>query len=343
MLTNEDCKIVWFLGAGTSASSGIPPAAGLVHQWIPQLYELEVGPSEPMPNGWPATRFANYSDSNPAAVYAQLMGELFPTPRQRQEEIERATSGREPGIGYALLASLAADEVLGPRANVFVTTNFDDLIAEAMYLTTKKKPLVVGHDNLSGFIRRSNHRPLVVKLHGDALLAPLNTAEETATIDERLAEKVSPLFSDCALIVLGYGGNDESIAQLLSSVPPDGFPLGIYWLSRRAPIGPVWSALAGRRDVFAVTSPDFDDLLLQLRDSLEIDLADGSRWTELFEGYAASLSRSASQAKSEGSTDRSDRADRTKRAVEAVLLSRQASELRESDPAEARNRYERAI
>ena len=47
-------------------------------------------------------------------------------------------------------------------------TNFDDMVADALYLYTQKKPLVMVHESLASFVDTGRTRPTVLKLHGDA-------------------------------------------------------------------------------------------------------------------------------------------------------------------------------
>jgi hypothetical protein len=85
-----------------------------------------------------------------------------------------------------------AHEEYGERTNIVVTTNFDDLMADSLYLLTKKKPPVVVHESLAPYVRPSRSRPLIVKLHDDARLAPRNTPDETANLDEELRVESPP-------------------------------------------------------------------------------------------------------------------------------------------------------
>jgi len=41
-----------------------------------------------------------------------------------------------------------------------ITTNFDNLIADALAIYTRALPLVCGHESLTGFIRPNLQRPL---------------------------------------------------------------------------------------------------------------------------------------------------------------------------------------
>jgi hypothetical protein len=222
MLDQPDCKLVWFFGAGCSISSGIPGAADLVDRWLPRLKVRETRSDENW-RAWAATRFADYDADDTGQLYGNVIDELFPLPYERQQEVERITSDRDPAIGYALFSVLATHEEYGPRSNIVLTTNFDDLIADSLYLLTRKKPLVVAHESLAVFARASRNRPLVIKVHGDARLAPMNTILETNELDSVLAARVTSLLNGCALIFCGYAGNDLSVSKLLAEHPPTVF------------------------------------------------------------------------------------------------------------------------
>ena len=169
LLSQPDCKVVWFIGAGCSISSGIPGAAALVTHWLPRLKARDTDSSEGWEE-WAKEKFPDFDPSDAGLVYGQVMNELFPLPHDRQLEVERITSGKDPAVGYALFAMLAAHSEYGPKANVVLTTNFDDLVADSLYLLTRSKPLVVGHESLASFARASRRRPLVVKVHGLSLI-----------------------------------------------------------------------------------------------------------------------------------------------------------------------------
>lgn len=129
---HEDCGLVWFLGAGCSVSSGIPTAAGLVRQWLPQLKARETG-SEERWEPWAEGQFPGFAEAA-GSFYGAVMDRLFPLQNERQREIERLTAEKDPGIGYALLALLMCHEKFCPQTNVVLTTNFDDLVQDASVL-----------------------------------------------------------------------------------------------------------------------------------------------------------------------------------------------------------------
>jgi len=90
LVSEPDCSLVWFLGAGCSISSGIPGAAGLVRQWLPRLKRREEGDDAGW-EAWAKSRFESFDPAQPALLYGAVIDELFPLPRERQQEVERLT------------------------------------------------------------------------------------------------------------------------------------------------------------------------------------------------------------------------------------------------------------
>jgi len=177
-----DKRFAFFLGAGCSISSGIPGAGSLVKDyWLPRLSEF-IAPDRKDADSWIKDEFPDYDPKNPAGSYGLVLERLFLNAEDRQREIEHLCDGRFPGFGYAVLATLIAK--YGGSFNVVVTTNFDDLVSDALYLFTRARPLVIGHESLASYIRPTRTRPLVVKIHGDARLSPQNTIAETANIQK---------------------------------------------------------------------------------------------------------------------------------------------------------------
>ena len=280
--TEQDKRFAFFLGAGCSVSSGIPASSALVKDnWLPRLRDLRA-PHRNDLDAWAKEEFSEYNADNSAASYGDVMEKLFLHPEERQREIERLCDGKFPGFGYAALASPVAIE--GGRFNVVLTTNFDDLIADALYLFTKARPLVIHHESLATFIRPTRTRPLVVKLHGDHRLSPQNTATETESLKEEIEKQVRTLLHDRGLIYVGYGGNDRGITKTFEALPSEALPMGVFWVSSREPEGSIRSWLESRNAVW-VEKGNFDELMLLVRDVFELPHPDQRRFNEVFERY----------------------------------------------------------
>ncbi len=278
----QDKCFVFFLGAGCSISSGIPGAGSLVKDyWLPRLQNLRaLDPN--IADKWVKEEFPDYDSKSPALSYSLVMERVFLTPDERQQEIERLCDKRLPGFGYAVLAKLITREV--GKFNVVITTNFDDLVSDALYLYTTAHPLVIGHESLAGFIRPTRTRPLVVKLHGDAHLAPQNTAAETSNVKEEVEHQVKGLLNDRGLIIIGYGGNDKGIASMLSTLPKEALPFGVYWISGSEPQCLLKSWLEERNAIW-VERFDFDEMMLLIRDYFNLPHPDRKTFDDLIQNY----------------------------------------------------------
>lgn len=285
-----DKRFAFFIGAGGSVGSKIPAAGSLVRDhWLPRLRDLRA-PHRQDFHEWAREALAEsnghvYDPDNPAASYGAVIQELFLHQEDRQREIERLCEGRFPGFGYAVLAGLMAMD--GGRFSIVLTTNFDDLVADALYLFTAARPLVIHHESLANFIRPTRTRPLVVKLHGDHRLSPQNTSPETAKLKGEIEKRIRTLLHDRALVFLGYGGNDQGIKEMLEGLPPEALPLGVYWLSRREPECVLREWLESRDAVWVETG-DFDQAMLLIRDTFGLPHPERIRFDNVFQNYSES-------------------------------------------------------
>ena len=167
---DPDHRYTLFLGAGCSKTSRIPTAGELVlKRWIPDQVSSGEDPIE-----WAKANIDGFDRDDPAASYRAVIEKCFPNPRLRQAEIERICEVALPGFGYSVVAQLCTQH--NTPFSVILTTNFDDLVADAMFLyTAESHPLVIHHAALAEYIRPTRNRPMLVKLHGDARLSPKNT------------------------------------------------------------------------------------------------------------------------------------------------------------------------
>ena len=286
LIENNNAKFSLFLGAGCSVSSGIQTAGYLVEKmWLPRLKETETGNQENL-DEWVKTRFPKYKESNPAQSYGEIIETLFPTAKERQTEIEDLVKDFDPGFGYAILAKLM--EKYRAHCNIVLTTNFDDMVADALYLYTYQKPIVIFHEALAAFVKIGDTRPIVIKLHGDSKLSPLNTKEETDELSGEITQVIKNIFSETGLIFIGYGGNDCSVLRILNEVSKDkgSFQWGIYWIGGRIPNNKMGKFLREKNAIW-VKHKDFDELMLQLKEALELELPTIDRFGVLFKSLSS--------------------------------------------------------
>ncbi len=282
----EDCYVpdknyALFLGAGCSVSSGIPDAASLVKEWLEKLYDLS-NENKISYMKWIKQEFPEFREENAATYYGPLMKRRFHSQGDRQAEIERICSNKYPGFGYAVLSNLILNK--SEKFNIALTTNFDDLIADSLYIYQGVRPLVISHESLASYIRPTRTRPLIVKLHGDYHLSPLNIPEEIKNIKTEYINQTRTLIADRGLIIIGYGGNDSGIKDMLENLPSNALPFPIYWISQNEPNCMLNEFLYQKKAIW-VENRDFDELMLLMKDSFDINHPEKKIWEDIFENY----------------------------------------------------------
>ncbi|MBJ7417771.1 MAG: tetratricopeptide repeat protein [Niveispirillum sp.] len=275
-------RYAFFLGAGCSRSSGIMTASELVRHWIDEHHRHEGTPGTA--SAWAKGHFNDYDENNPAAHYGKAMDLFFPTPVLRQLEIDWQVGDKNPGYGYATLAALLAHKDLGPQCNVVLTTNFDNLVADALYLFHRRRPLVITHGSLSGFARLTSEKPLVVKLHGDAHFSPQNTKDETNCLDYQLESLFARLIQERGIIFMGYGANDESITNTLRKLSANHVQLGIFWVNDTWPTNEFGDWLESQKAVW-VKHLDFDEVMFLIGEELTLPKVDSQRFDEIVQNH----------------------------------------------------------
>ena len=265
----RDRPFCWVLGSGASFQSGIPTGGALVMQWLKDLHELEDFGGRPLEEWATAENLGinNFDFKKAANFYPWVYWRRY---RKYRDEgyafLETAMENAEPSYGYSVLAQLMA----GTQHRAAITTNFDNLIADALAIYTRALPLVCGHESLTGFIRPNLQRPLVAKIHRDLLLSPKNEPGEIETLPKGWVDALTMIFENYTPIVIGYGGNDGSLMGLLESVAP--IKGGVFWCYRGGEEPePRIHEVVGHHDGYLVPILGFDELMLQLWERLGLE------------------------------------------------------------------------
>ena len=134
-------------------------------------------------------------------------------------------------------------------------------------------PFVCGHESLTRFVRPFLRRPLIAKIHRDLLLEPINSLSGTSSLAVAWTSPLTEIFKFYTPIVIGYGGNDGSLMNFLSSLDP--IKGGMFWCFRvgSEPEEKV-SALVQKHGGRLVPIVGFDEIMLQIQQLLGLrDLA----------------------------------------------------------------------
>ncbi|WP_237886010.1 tetratricopeptide repeat protein [Pseudomonas sp. PGPR40] len=262
--TMKDRQFAFILGAGASFTSGIPTGQDLARKWLADLHLRECADAISL-HQWIADcgiGDGELSWHTAAQHYPQIFERRFEGDREAgYAELEAAMEGKSPSLGYSLLAEI----IQHTRHKVVVTTNFDNLVADALAMHAHQSPLVVAHESLAGFVRPQMRRPLVAKIHRDLYLHPINDPVGVATMEQGWKIALKKLFQYFTPVVVGYGGNDGSLMDMLMGLEAGDIAGRMIWCFREGSPPPekAMSVLNKHRGIL-VKIPGFDQFMLQL-------------------------------------------------------------------------------
>lgn len=234
-------RFCFIIGSGASVSSGIPTGITLEAQWMKEMEEssgMEVVKENArnlkdhlendfadIEKDWEETK--KTGAPLPSRYYFDIYKlRFFPNHRNGYHYLEKVMAGKNPGFGYHPLALMLTDK---SGSNLVITTNFDSLLEDALFLYTDSKPLVINHELLAEYAGDSNiKRPIIAKVHRGIFFDPLNQPEETNELKGKWHDVLASVFQNYTPIVIGYGGGDNSLMNLLED---DNIRMknGIYW------------------------------------------------------------------------------------------------------------------
>ncbi len=251
--TRPDHPFCWILGAGASVSSDIPTAGKLAREFLACLCEDATG-SKDQCDAWVKTgalKIDGLDLLDPAKHYPELYERRYgDCPDAGYAFLEDVMRDKRPSYGYAVLALILEKT---PH-RIVITTNFDNLVADALAVHSTTFPRVVGHAQLTQFVQTEVRRPLVAKIHGDLGFRMSNTPDEIAALDKPWQEALERIFRRFTPIVIGYGGNDRTLMKLLRDLPPD-IPDRIYWCQwEREPPAPTSPSSSPQRRALALSA-----------------------------------------------------------------------------------------
>src|SRR5260370_1282476 len=239
-------NLMWLLGAGASASAGIPTAWDMIWEFKQQLFisQRRVSPQTVADLSSPVIRaqLQTHIDSSgklplPGAPdeYAALFETVYPAEVDRRAYLDAKMAGAKPSYGHLALAALMRAQL----TRLVWTTNFDPLVADAcakVYDATGPLTCVALDAPDLATQRISDERwPVEIKLHGDFRSRRLkNTSDELRYQDQRLRQIMVDSCRRFGVVVVGYSGRDDSIMDTLDEVLQFGsaFPSGLFWLHR---------------------------------------------------------------------------------------------------------------
>lgn len=246
-------RFCFILGSGASVDSGIPMGSELEHRWMACLMgeeddqdgtkAFEPGETRKLASHlkaegklqhdfseiekeWNRIRKAGTGSLSSKYYFDLYKIRFAPNHRNGYYYLEDIMADREPSFGYHTLAKLLTDE---KGNNLVITTNFDNLMEDALFLFGNRKPLVINHELLADYIGNHNvKRPIIAKVHRGMFFDPLNDPQDTNGLKGKWHEVLRQAFHIYTPIVIGYGGGDHSLMDFLMDEKTY-MPNGIYW------------------------------------------------------------------------------------------------------------------
>lgn len=213
-------RFCFILGSGASREGGIPTGVEMAKNWADELKnKYEETELQDLMKKLDIKSIAPTSE-NYFGIYDLR---FYPDYQEGYAYFERELEKGVPSLGHHALAKILA----GKTHNLAITTNFDSLIEDALFIYANEHPLLVGHESLAGFINLNVDRPIVAKIHRSLYFHPYNRQKETHGLDQEWQETLKKSFMVYTPVVIGYAGGDQSLMEFLKdeNVKMN----GLYW------------------------------------------------------------------------------------------------------------------
>jgi predicted ATPase len=250
------------LGSGISAAAGVPTGRQIVADLISKVAALEGVSVGEDPIVWYRERFGEEPD------YSKLLDELASSPTERSEllkryfeptEDQRRSGLRVPSAAHRALAQLAARGYI----SVFLTTNFDRLLEQALEAAGVAPTVLSTPDSLEGTVPLGRTRCTVVKLNGDYLDTRIkNTPDELDAYHPSIDRLLDRILDEYGLIVCGWSADwDTALRRALERSPTRRYTT--FWASRNPPAG-LAAGIVELRRAEVIRIKDADTLFTEL-------------------------------------------------------------------------------
>ncbi len=239
-------QLMWFLGAGTSRSAGMPTATDIIWDLKRKYYCLEENQdlqAHDINNQAIRRKIQNYVDSKgfPAPwsheEYAFYFDLTFGDDYGSQHRYIREQFDSEKislNIGHRVLAALLEMGL----ARVIYTTNFDEVVETAFSVVAGKQ---LGTFHLEGSYAaldalNAERFPIYAKIHGDFRYQKIkNLPADLLHNDDKIQKCFLAASNRYGLIVTGYSGRDANVMTMFNAAlgQNNAFPQGLFWLTPR--------------------------------------------------------------------------------------------------------------
>jgi len=240
-------QMMWFLGAGTSRTAGLPTATDIIWDLKKKYYclqENQTFQTHDINNKAVRGKIQSYMDSkgfptlwNPKeySFYFDLVFGKDYDSQQKYIKDQMDSKKMSLNIGHRILAAFIE---LG-LAKVIFTTNFDEVVEAAFSSVTGK--------NLPSFHLEGSYAalaalnaeqfPIYAKIHGDFRYKSIkNLTSDLLSNDKEIQKCFLAATNRYGMVVSGYSGRDSNVMEMFRAALEQGnpFPQGLFWTTPRS-------------------------------------------------------------------------------------------------------------
>lgn len=252
----NDRRYCFILGAGASRESGIQTGEELAEIWYKEICDRYTQSEIEEKMKELHIRDITPSSKNYFDIYDLR---FYPDYHNGYSYLEKVMEKAQPSFGYYPLAMLLAST----DNNLVVTTNFDSLVEDALFIYTDKKPIVAGHEQLAEYININTKRPIVAKIHRGLFFKPFNRKEELNGLSENWKKVLKTAFQVFIPVVIGYAGGDMSLMEFLKDTAVE-MRQGFYWCYRHEKPSREIMDLVEEKGGYFVPIEGFDEMMFML-------------------------------------------------------------------------------
>lgn len=276
-------QIMWFFGAGTSRTAGMPTATDIIWDLKRKYYCREENQdiqqhdinndsikkkiqsymdSKGFPALWSAEEYSFYFDLTFKSDYAE---------QQKYLNTQLSADKISLNIGHRVVAALLEMK----KAKLIFTTNFDTVIERAHSEVTGKELSAYHLEGSYAALEALNAEsfPIYAKVHGDFRYQSIkNLSADLLSNDEKIQSCFLAAATRYGIVVSGYSGRDQNVMAMFDKALEQNnpFPQGLYWtVTKPSDVADSVKALiekARSKNVraYIVTAGTFDILLSKI-------------------------------------------------------------------------------
>lgn len=255
------------VGSGISREADVPTGWDIIKDLAQKIAVTEEGESVPDPIEWYEDEYGEeprYDDLIEQLAQSKddrqsLLEPYFePTDEEREREV------KTPSEAHRNIAWLMKNEYI----NVVVTTNFDQLLEQALREQGVTPTVVSSSADAEGVAPLAHQDAVILKIHGDYKATNLkNTSDELDSYEPAVEELVRQVFDEYGLIVCGWSGEwDTALRELILASKTRRYSM--YWASYSG-LSKTSEELVSHRDGNTVSIDGADEFFFDLKERVQ--------------------------------------------------------------------------